>query len=347
MEKCANFCKTTAGCKAFAFNNTTNTCFPSKSTLIGKPKDSPHMDQYRLDNTACNKSFTVHIPSKAIPFTQRRENAFFNCSEKRFIQPRLYFHNQGKLTKIDEGQNFDFMVDVDEYEVKPYRWSRGKYDMDQLRQLVDFRENQNLGPRFITNLDRIEGGSTSLNHSIEDTVNGPKRATLNPKKYISLETKDIPSYIQSTVSKSINTLTKSAKLNEVQMLMNDDAKPDNVIVDETLLSNQDINQYSPKDQYKLFKIYNDYNDGGEYLLPHKCNKNISHKNCLNYCLNNNNCLGVEWNPTFFNDTNICCPYRTIGRMTPRTESYNTGKFYLKEPKKQLSKNNIYQYYHIE
>lgn len=91
-------------------------------------------------------------------------------------------------------------------------------------------------------------------------------------------------------------------------------------------------------------VMTEYDDEylGQYMLPHKCSANISQKDCINYCIDNNNCVGTEWNPFYLNKSivnnaeqhklyrNICCPKIKINKVTPRREDFKFGHFYLKE-----------------
>ena len=77
-----------------------------------------------------------------------------------------------------------------------------------------------------------------------------------------------------------------------------------------------------------FIEHNEYNTG-KYMNDYKCVKDISQKSCLEYCVNNPKCVGVEWNPVLNNDLNICCPYSTYGSLIKRDNNKKTGKFYEK------------------
>jgi len=81
---------------------------------------------------------------------------------------------------------------------------------------------------------------------------------------------------------------------------------------------------------------------GQYVYPHKCSANISLKNCLRDCLKNKDCVGTEWNPSYFKQTNsksndeydlykgVCCPKRKIREVVQRRKPFSFGKFYLKK-----------------
>lgn len=96
---------------------------------------------------------------------------------------------------------------------------------------------------------------------------------------------------------------------------------------------------------------------GQYMYHHKCSANISQRDCLKNCLDNQTCVGTEWNHLFvkksnydniINDDNddvllkpeldiayelyrdVCCPKVQIKKVIPRREKFKYGHFYLKE-----------------
>jgi hypothetical protein len=301
MNNCANFCKTTAGCLGFGFDSLTNTCFPSKSIVIGEPVDKIFEDEYSPNHVACNKFEAKIQPSKATPFTERRSNAIFICSKKQGIQrtqPQYYFHNNKTMTKIDEGQNIDFITDVDNYEIKPYRWPKFN------RKHFNFR-NREKKQQKLKNFYKIKNIQNPKGEVIPDKTN--TSSFLFPFGYIKI--KEIPMVIKNTINK-----TGKAIKNIVQ------------IPNDTQLNNSNI---KPMNINKHFEIYSEFNKG-KYLREHNCVKNITHQECLNFCDNNKNCVGTEWNPYFNNNENICCPMKTLGKFEPRKHQHRLGKFYLKK-----------------
>jgi len=79
---------------------------------------------------------------------------------------------------------------------------------------------------------------------------------------------------------------------------------------------------------------------GQYLYPYRCVDNISEKECLDVCVNNKDCVGVEWNPlmltkddkdgTYKMRTNICCPKKLIDEVVTRRDEFKNGFFYEKK-----------------
>lgn len=75
---------------------------------------------------------------------------------------------------------------------------------------------------------------------------------------------------------------------------------------------------------------------GEYLNWFKCLKNVERRHCLEYCNNNPECVGVEFNPLFGGNKNVCCPYRTVELLHDRKPVHGMGRFYLKANHGKLS-----------
>lgn len=313
--KCAKFCKTTAGCYGFAYDNNKNICYPSKSVLLGRSIGSLHEDDYDPNNTVCNKIFTITKPSNTVSFKERKENALFACAEKSGVQPQIFFHNEDKLEKIDEGQNLDFITDVDYYEVKPYRWPVDKYNVEQSDKLTKFKERNNLDNinESITN----ENNGNSSNENIQNNANA--NITTNINKYSNY--KDISNYIQQSLKKGISNITQTS-INQSPIIETQ------ILTESKNSNNSETDKIKPTSLYQAFKIYSDFNKG-KYLKKYKCIKNIDQENCLKYCLNDNNCIGTEWNPQFENNKQVCCPYNVLGEFIQRSKPYALGKFYLK------------------
>lgn len=99
-----------------------------------------------------------------------------------------------------------------------------------------------------------------------------------------------------------------------------------------------------------------YEYSGEYLFPHKCSRNITKNDCMKQCLEDENCIGTEWNPILIKkigepnkyifDENICCPLKKINKKTPRRKDMRFGNFYLKENvlKQDLQQSDIFVEY---
>lgn len=92
---------------------------------------------------------------------------------------------------------------------------------------------------------------------------------------------------------------------------------------------------------------------GQYTQPHMCVANIPELECLKQCSNDQNCVGVEWNPLLMKKVagsrdkykiykNVCCPKAIIKEIIPRRDAFSDGRFYEKlEPNDNLDRSKIY------
>ncbi len=311
FSECADFCKTIAGCYGFAYDKKTNTCYPAKEPIMGKPYNALHSDMFSEDNVTCNKGIAIDEPLRSVPFDERRSNALFICSEREGLQPQMYFHNDNKLTKIDEGQNPDFITEVDAYEVKPYRWPRDKFDDDNLDILERDRINASFNNETVTQLDRIQSESKTAMMSEFSVSNQEKQ-----------DQEQDPSPIPINRSRVFQT----SALQLIRDVMN--------------LPKDDL---AGKRAYYTYRVFDDRNNGA-YEKQHKCVKDISLKRCLQNCNESSICKGVEWNPLFVEDENVCCPLKEVGQFVPREESYRLGHFYMKGLTDNLDHGRTYIYH---
>lgn len=84
-----------------------------------------------------------------------------------------------------------------------------------------------------------------------------------------------------------------------------------------------------------YKRINEYNSG----KINKCVTDIPLEACIKYCSDQDECVGVEWNPNFDNNMNVCCVYNNPGTFVERDNLKKLGKFYLKEPSYYVNTNN--------
>lgn len=169
IDDCAKFCKTVEGCSGFAYDRKNKVCYTAKDILsytekytLDKDVYSPDKNEYVMnreiyshDNVLCNKIDPIMEPMKYPPFDKRRANSLYQCSERRGVHPQLYLHDKNVLTRLDEGQNVDFITDIEPYEVRVYRWPRNKYDIDQIDLRIEKRKDQLYEPDYVTDMDRI------------------------------------------------------------------------------------------------------------------------------------------------------------------------------------------------
>jgi hypothetical protein len=158
IDDCADFCKTTANCYGFGYDVTNKICYPANQVIFGKPFNSIYSDRYRESDFVCNKVQPVVEPDMTPAFHTRRTNAMFTCGQPlgnplgnhlgnplgkhEAISPRptMYLHDHGRLNKIFEGQNPDFITYIDEYSVYLYIWPNNIYEGDQLDRLGKDRD---------------------------------------------------------------------------------------------------------------------------------------------------------------------------------------------------------------
>lgn len=90
---------------------------------------------------------------------------------------------------------------------------------------------------------------------------------------------------------------------------------------------------------------------GEYLYPYRCVNNISEDVCIKTCNDNEECVGVEYNPLFVENKdnatykvnyNVCCPKKTITKINVRQKPYLNGHFNRKTYMNELEKTEIYK-----
>lgn len=129
INDCANLCKTTEGC--FGFGHHLNKCYLSNSVIVNYPIHSIYKDFNISDHVVCNKTIVVLTADNNLSEFERKGNAIFICKYPDSVSQQLRYHNKNKFIKLDEGQNFDFMTNVEDYEVGPYRWPESLYEAEQ------------------------------------------------------------------------------------------------------------------------------------------------------------------------------------------------------------------------
>lgn len=310
INTCAEFCKTTAGCYGFGYDKEKKICYPSKSIIVGKPLNSIFKNYFSYDNAVCNKVEPINEATKNPSFEKRRANSLFVCSDGQNKYPKYYLHNGGTFVDIGAGKNIDDIFDIENYDVKPYNWPNNRLDYDQIDLLIKERENQTFIPENITDMNKLE---TPLTKDIDKKI---------PNKQYELDFN-----INETKNKLVDTWNKiKSKINVPDF--------------ESTKDQLNYKTLSNKILYITYKEIPEINNG-QYLNDYKCVKNIPLKNCLNYCSKNNYCVGVEWNPDYDNNANVCCPYKTIGEYMDRTTNKKLGKFYEKQLVSELNKNKTY------
>ena len=330
FEKCAEFCKTTAGCYGFGYDKEKDICYPSKETIAGRPLDPKilYKEDYQKSNATCNKLQPIRNPQVGIPFSDRRANSIFVCTEEDGFQPQWYLHYNKTFRNIGEGKNIDQIFDVDEYNVKAYTWPTNKFDLNHLDYLLEQRDKEILNPDNITSVERIENPLPERVVQSEELpptpVNRVRQLDFNLNQVIDKGTEILRNVRNSLILPAVDATVINPELvflPERHSMIN---KPQ-VPFDHT---------------YTEFRTFEDMNDG-DFLNRYQCVANISKKNCLKYCSDSPACVGVEYNPIFGERRNVCCPKRSIGTFKPRSDEYRNGRFYLKQVKDKLDKSNLF------
>jgi len=281
FEKCAEFCKTTSGCLAFAYDVHSKTCYPSKETLFGPSADAIFKDGYSIGHTKCRKLNPIVEPTKKLSIVQKRGNSIYSCVENDNLQPQLYLHDKGIFKRLDEGRNIDDIFGIEDYSINSFTWPTNRFNLNQLDLLKLEKDKRRFTSDTVTDIQRVTKGVVQQENKINITDRNVLEDSLNNPLSIGVT--------------------------------------------------------------NIYKVTDDYNKG-EYLKSYKCINNIPLKSCLKYCTVNDNCAGIEWNPSFENRNNVCCPMRNIGKYIPRTDKYKYGKFYLKDKETKFDKSKIYVYY---
>ena len=314
FEACAEFCKTTAGCLGFGYDQKSKICYPSKTSISGRPVGSLFRSEYNYNNATCNKIKAVMEAGKGIPFSDRRNNSVYICSESSDKFPQYYFHNNGTFTNIGEGKVIDDIFDVEDYEVKTYKWPVNKFDYDQLDLLIKERENQEFVSDNVTQINRILDTpilptqqetpvtSSAINKQQTSKPGNQEQVLQQNGKQLDFGLERVNNGLQS-INNRIKKVSKNLKLI---------AQNRNTQMVQSKTSNK---KNTNKDQYIVYKQYNDFNTG-EYSKDFKCVRDIPYNDCAEYCTNDDNCVGFEFNtmyPINKNITkNVCCPYKSKG-----------------------------------
>jgi hypothetical protein len=329
FDQCAKFCKTTANCYGFGFDRQTQTCYPSRSTIVGKPLDPSILfkDYYSPSDATCNKVNPITEAGSSISFEKRRDNSVSVCTEREGLHPQWYLQSHDQFINIGEGKNIDEIFDIDDYTVNNYRWPVNKYDTNNLDLLINDRSVQELVRSQVTDINRVRAPPrepTQTNVYIEPAPSGPvynfdfgldrlfKREPFDQN----VTTKDA---ISSQTILAVNPTQNGQGVVDALAVPNGISGIANNALDE-VIEEETIDN--------MFTVYDDYNTG-EYLRNYKCVDGIGQKACLSYCAQDAACSGVEWNPNFARRLNVCCPKRSVGGFIPRVWMHGLGKFYLK------------------
>lgn len=153
LDNCANFCKTIEDCAGISYDKVTNTCYISRSPIENNPHDGKYRDSYSADHVKCNKVEPIEVAKTGLGQNERRKNATFSCLEHEGINPLMYLHAEGKLQRIHEKENPDFITDIEDYEVGTYSWPH----KDILSGLESDEPNVELDKELVYDKDSLIG----------------------------------------------------------------------------------------------------------------------------------------------------------------------------------------------
>jgi hypothetical protein len=110
--QCGNICTKILECDGFAIDNN-NTCYISKTPILGKPTNSVFMSDYNKNYIRCNKfnQITVSPDTSTLEY---KKNATFICTPNEIENTHekiLYYQNDKEqvLNKIDDLVNVNFV----------------------------------------------------------------------------------------------------------------------------------------------------------------------------------------------------------------------------------------------
>ena len=212
-----------------------------------------------------------------------------------------------------------------------------------------------------------EGGN--VNHMIydnkerewKDDISTINKATINPYKFERIEWNGIVPISDGRFNTSLEVPvpTDPTQNDEGSIIATPDETDDNqrgarhinipeLTPDVSTISNgaidldRNLHLVTNPTESNSFNIMREYDDEflGQYQFHHKCSTNISKQDCMTQCLEDDDCVGTEWNPVLFGkvqtpnvyeiEENICCPKRRINKVTSRKRDKRFGHFYLKE-----------------
>ncbi len=326
VEKCANFCKTAAGCYAFGYDKKNNICYPSKILLRDNFPQNEHLDEYltydivyeddyKPQHMRCNKLNTVKDPNDKILEITRKSNATYFCKDSANEKEKLMFHNNNEFKPITFKELKEFNK-TDKYDTVGREWAETGISEKKL--------NEQQGERL-----QFFGGTVPV-----------------PNEGESLKPEINPSFLKRK-GKNIDKIIREDEFTRKDLKIGSDVPEyealgtpiENKIQGDSSMKNDIIEGMDNID--KKIKTYTreDGFNNGDYLKKYKCIDNVSLKRCLNYCSNDNLCKGLEHNPVFFKRNpinnryrifkNVCCPMRSIGDMKKREPEHSNGNFYKK------------------
>ena len=115
-NECGIMCTKAYGCLAFSQDNK-NTCYLSKTRLLGSPTTSVFKNDYDINFTKCNKVQQLDDPVSATPMDLKR-NATYICNINNKDEIRIYDNKKTVINKLDDLYN----IYLNKYEMGDIDW---------------------------------------------------------------------------------------------------------------------------------------------------------------------------------------------------------------------------------
>lgn len=213
---------------------------------------------------------------------------------------------------IHKNGEYKVIDDVDKYKNIPYT---DKYKINEYKWALNTYSDDQINKSEDDRLSEVRQEEQIYEQKRQDTI------------------KKSEEIINEQVKLGLGETTSSIQIQDV----------DKIITQQKQEQEQETNM-KVRHVYKMSDKFSD----GKYLKSHRCVKDITLKQCISYCTNNKDCVGVEWNPYYIKnkseevfDTNVCCPKATIGNLIERDDRHLHGKTYIKDTNHTSSKLNSY------
>ena len=147
FENCLRFCKTTAQCAGFDYDNEKNICYPSLESIRKPSKDKLYSNDFKNNFPRCNKLMVINTPLKENSRIIKRPNATYACRNLNNLnQKDIENLNEEEKEHINKDNivyifhNRDYyniltgtIPNYDNYEVISYEW-KNKFDFDNFNE---------------------------------------------------------------------------------------------------------------------------------------------------------------------------------------------------------------------
>lgn len=307
---CGIMCTKILGCKGWAYDSENKQCYLSKDDIIFRPTKKAYTAYYNRNFPRCNKLYKIDDPY----YNSRNNilrNATYQCREKEGGSSEFKIYDNKERSGINPEK-------INKYKVDPYTFER-----------IDW-------------VSAIPSSTGYYNSAIELIVPRPE---IKPDKPQSIDrflfNGTSENIIPSLDEINDNTFSGTRPIYDP---INDTTPGIQITDSGTINLDKNLHLITNPTKAESINIMNEYDEEfiGQYLFPHKCSTNISKEDCMKQCLNNDDCVGTEWNPILFIkkgepnlyefEENVCCPKTRIKKVIKRRKPNRKGHFYLKEKK---------------